>query len=85
MNEVAQCLVTFMCVSIQKFSLGFSLSSISWIFVETLLVVHSLLTTCQQQSTAHFQTQTHRASHDFSHPSEHDAVVSPGHIEQQAI
>ena len=38
-------------------SLRFSLSSTSWVFVETLLVVHSLLTTSQHRSTAHFQPQ----------------------------
>ena len=35
----------------------FSLLSVFWVFVETLLVVHSLLT-CQHRSTAHFQPQS---------------------------
>ena len=46
------------CCDAKESSLRFSLSSIFWVFVETLLVVHSLWTSCQHRSTAHFQPQS---------------------------
>ena len=54
---IAQCLAPFMCVAIQKsFHWDFFVVCHPGVFVETLLVVHSSLSTCQHRSTAHFTT-----------------------------